>query len=263
MNGGTCVENDDREWDSELYGSGGVISPVYCNCSTAVALDSDGNQDESLGYYWGDYCQYESPCQTNPCLNGGVCSQDEDSDFTCDCSATVSPHTEDKPYTGDRCEVPTNDACDVDPCISGTCEVDSESAGGFKCNDCATGWSGQTCQIPPVDNCLLDEFANSCGDFGQCVPSNEGPNYVQCVCLYGYSGDDCTNAPDSCTDYCQNGGACVGVNGPDSEGKVACLCADPWVGQRCEWNATIFAGASSTSVSIFGALFLAVVALLF
>jgi hypothetical protein len=234
MNGGTCVENEMRFWNDEL---GGPDNTTYCDCSTATSIG---------GNYWGEWCQYSSPCDTNPCLNDGVCTQEGDSKFSCDCSGTVSPHTTNEPFTGIRCEMSGTTPCDLNPCLNGgLCEVDTAASGGFLCNSCSNGWTGHTCQIPPPDMCGTTDNSDYCGRYGVCVPSNdESLNYVQCVCLWGYSGTQCTEPNAACAEQnCQNDGVCVALNdGATAPTSVAaCLCVDPWVGDKCQWNSTVFA----------------------
>jgi len=254
MNGGTCEENENRFYTAGLAGVGGVENATWCDCSTAVS---------SGGNYWGEWCQYASPCDTNPCLNDGECTHDGDSEFSCDCSGTVSPHTTSTPFTGDRCEMSGTTPCDYNPCLNGgDCVVDSSASGGFTCTCTASGWFGHTCASPPVDKCSTTENLDKCGRFGVCVPhSDESAGFTQCVCLYGWSGAACDTAPAPCdTQACQNEGVCIALN----DGlQASCLCIDPWVGDKCQWNATVFAGASTSSASVFGALFLAVLALVF
>jgi len=253
------------------------------DCSGVWADNVTGVVGSGTGNYWGELCQYAPPCDSNPCLNTGVCTNLGGSQYSCDCGATSNPYSL-MPFDGPRCEHDTTTPCDLDPCLNaGVCTNSATAAGGYSCA-CVGGWSGQSCGIPPVDVCLLPASADICGQFGKCVASTNPVGVVgtapftQCVCFYGYSGAACATPPPACTAdytaswqkrdveqrqsnaaYCLNNAACIGLGG--SAQHVACLCRDPWVGSRCQWNSTIFAGASTYGASLMTVLLLAVVAL--
>ncbi len=73
--------------------------------------------------YFGLLCQ-SSPCNSNPCLNNGVCSSLSSTQYTCTCPSN---------YSGLNCGTPVvSNPCASNPCGSfGYCS--SNSAGGYSC----------------------------------------------------------------------------------------------------------------------------------
>jgi Notch-like protein len=123
----------------------------------------------------------------------------EGENFSCDCDAG---------YSGDRCEINTND-CDPNPCQNnGVC---SDGVDDYECNCAGTGYIGATCQV--VDNgCLSDPC-----EHGVCIPSVGGGGTFTCDCgTTGYEGTYCENDVNDCAvNPCQNGGRCVDT-GPNA-----------------------------------------------
>lgn len=74
-------------------------------------------------------------CAFMPCLNGGVCSQNESFSFFCDCSAIG--------FTGDQCETEAPDHCETSHCLNGgTC---TNTKSGYECS-CLSNFIGDQCQ---------------------------------------------------------------------------------------------------------------------
>lgn len=82
----------------------------------------------------GVNCQeYINKCLSNPCMNGGTCSNLQ-SGYLCTC-----PY----PYSGVNCEIDM-DPCVPNPCLaSGTCQADSTSPKGYTCY-CSDGFIGMS-----------------------------------------------------------------------------------------------------------------------
>nr|ASU52591.1 notch N4 [Nilaparvata lugens] len=132
-------------------------------------------------------------CDSQPCHNGGTCTLQSLSKYTCTCAAG---------FTGPQCE--KQDQCASSPCRNGaTCL--SLDEGGFRC-ECAPGFTGATCS-QDVDECFA--AAAPCQN-GQCV--NTHGSYT-CVCEAGYTGHDCASKyypydPSPC----QHAGTCTQVD---------------------------------------------------
>uniref|UniRef100_A0A8C3A7Z3 Crumbs cell polarity complex component 2b n=1 Tax=Cyclopterus lumpus TaxID=8103 RepID=A0A8C3A7Z3_CYCLU len=153
-------------------------------------------------------CQGAPICDSQPCLNQGVC-QDQFNEFNCSCIAG---------WEGELCEMEVNE-CSSGPCVYGTCK---DLLADYHC-DCAPGYTGKDCQ-DEVDNCV--EFR--CVNGGTCVDTVEAHT---CSCPTGYIGKRCQwrfppVACDAKTE-CLNGGVCIGG---DSGGN--CTCKPGYTGAR-------------------------------
>uniref|UniRef100_A0A7N8Y3W1 Neurogenic locus notch homolog protein 1 n=1 Tax=Mastacembelus armatus TaxID=205130 RepID=A0A7N8Y3W1_9TELE len=181
--------------------------------------------------YLGSKCQFHDPCTTLTCMNGGTChstSRGNTVDFSCTCRPG---------YTDRRCLTSIN-ACTSSPCRNGgTCEL--ENVQTYKCL-CPPGWSGNTqhrylpcnpspchnggtciqkgetnyeCSCVPgklalctedVDECQL--MPNACQNGGTCHNIYGG---YQCVCVNGWTGNDCSENIDDCASAaCYHGSTC-------------------------------------------------------
>uniref|UniRef100_A0A672HLX0 Crumbs cell polarity complex component 2b n=1 Tax=Salarias fasciatus TaxID=181472 RepID=A0A672HLX0_SALFA len=155
-------------------------------------------------------CQGAPICDSQPCLNQGVC-QDQFNEFNCSCSPG---------WEGELCQAEINE-CAAAPCLYGTCK---DLLADYECS-CEPGYQGKDCG-EEVDNCL--EFA--CVNGGECV---ETVGTHTCSCPAGYVGKRCQwrfppVACDARTE-CLNGGVCIGG---DSGGN--CTCKPGYTGARCE-----------------------------
>lgn len=113
-------------------------------------------------------CQGAPICDSQPCLNQGVC-QDQFNEFNCSCSPG---------WEGEVCETEINE-CSAGPCLHGTC---TDLMADYLC-ECEPGYVGKDCE-EEVDNCL--EF--SCLNGGICV---ETVGTHTCSCPPGYVGKRC------------------------------------------------------------------------
>ena len=83
----------------------------------------------------GTYCDTVIDiCQSNPCLNGGICSRISLNSFTCICQFG---------FTGPYCNIKI-DPCSSNPCSNGATCIQQNS--GYSCN-CPLGYTGLTCSI--------------------------------------------------------------------------------------------------------------------
>ncbi|RUS73205.1 hypothetical protein EGW08_019027 [Elysia chlorotica] len=95
----------------------------------------------------------------------------------------------------------TTNACSSNPCVQGTCVVDSFSPGGWRC-ECPVGYTGQDCsqlvQSPVTINACS---SNPCVQ-GTCVVDNYSPGGWRCDCPAGYTGQDCSQVSAPAFDPC-------------------------------------------------------------
>ena len=179
-------------------------------------------------------CSDINECATNPCENGGICSESSTHAtvglglFYCECAPGFDGHT---------CNADI-DECATTPCHNGGACTDSTddpsvAVTSFQCN-CVDGWSGTDCSVD-VNECA----SNPCLNDAQCKESSMDSsvpiNSFHCECADGYEGtlcstdtNDCAVDPSTATPPCQNGGTCT-----DHVGGFTCECAAGWSGTTC------------------------------
>ncbi|XP_038597013.1 delta-like protein 4 [Tachyglossus aculeatus] len=161
--------------------------------------------------FTGVDCELEvSECDSNPCRNGGSCT-DLDHGFHCLCPPG---------YYGPHCELSSLSCADF-PCFNGgSCRERAQGA-SYAC-DCPPGFTGSNCE-KKVDRCT----GNPCANGGQC---QEWRANRMCRCQPGFSGARCEiNVNDCACNPCAHGGSCRDlVNG------FACACPPGFSGGRCE-----------------------------
>lgn len=87
---------------------------------------------------------------------------------------------------------------------------------------------GQFC-TEDVDECQLQP--NACQNGGTCTNHNGG---YACVCVNGWSGDDCSKNIDDCfTASCANGSTCI-----DRVASFSCICPEGKAGEGTEHAAS-------------------------
>nr|XP_042896680.1 basement membrane-specific heparan sulfate proteoglycan core protein [Parasteatoda tepidariorum] len=104
------------------------------------AIDSSNVED----------CGVRTPCETNPCLNEGICVEDDGAPrgYVCECR---------EGYSGTNCEIETDLCSLIDPCKNGgTCIGAGNS---YKCS-CPIKFKGTNCEEPSQ----FDERAAFQGD---------------------------------------------------------------------------------------------------
>jgi len=162
-----------------------------------------------------------SLCDSNPCLNGGVCFDDVIGvSFTCSCNNR---------YKGDLCEtfVPK---CDENPCENGgTC---TNVLAGFQYHcTCSERYTGTDCEtiVPACDS-------SPCQNGGSCTDIDGGLTY-ECTCPFRYEGTDCETQILPCEpNPCQNGGTCTDRCDENlcSDAAYTCACNEGYNGTDCE-----------------------------
>uniref|UniRef100_A0A8C6T3E5 Delta-like protein n=1 Tax=Neogobius melanostomus TaxID=47308 RepID=A0A8C6T3E5_9GOBI len=157
----------------------------------------------------GTNCEIETnECDSNPCKNGGSCS-DLVNDYSCTCP---------QGFYGKNCEI-IGIFCTDEPCFYGGTCVENPS-GGYSCR-CLPGFTGSNCEKKD-DRCS----SNPCANGAQC--SDDGNRFV-CRCRPGFSGPRCETNDDDCASHpCKNAGTCVdGVN------DYTCSCTLGYNGKDC------------------------------
>ncbi|KAL7856342.1 hypothetical protein AOLI_G00199460 [Acnodon oligacanthus] len=163
-------------------------------------------------------------CTSNPCSNGGTCTELPNGGYFCKCSAL---------FMGTHCEVSIS-PCSSNPCLyGGTCVPRGDD---FYCQ-CRGQYSGQRCQLGPY--CT----ENPCKNSGRCIDSLDGP---VCECEPGFQGDRCLSDVDECMkNPCANGGQCH-----NTYGSFSCNCSLGFGGRQCELRAEVRNDFISTSWNI-------------
>lgn len=162
---------------------------------------------------WTSGLSQRYPCDCDPCVNGGVCSDVNETTYRCKCPPQ---------FTGPRCET-ERDPCDCDPCVNGgTCVSDGH--GNYVCK-CPAGFTGRRCETKITDPCK----PNPCLNGGTCHA--DGNHHYHCICSSKFTGRRCESEIDACaSNPCKHGGTCQST-GP---GSFICICPDDYTGTTCE-----------------------------
>ncbi|CAL9684669.1 unnamed protein product [Knipowitschia caucasica] len=162
--------------------------------------------------FYGKNCEISAmTCADWPCFNGGTCAENQDGGYSCRCLLG---------FTGSNCEKKL-DRCSSNPCANGAQCLDVGNR--FVCR-CRPGFSGLRCDTN-IDDCA----SNPCKNSGTCL---DGNNDFACSCTLGYTGKDCSIRDSPCTSFpCANGGTCFAhFTGP------VCQCPATYMGARCEFE---------------------------
>lgn len=174
------------------------------------------------GYAGAECLEQIDECATQPCLNGGLCV-DEQAKYECNCRHTG--------HYGTTCSLP------VQPCGPQQDDCDrrhgqcySTGPGAHVC-DCDPGWGGDHCS--QLDNLCL--APNPCEHNSTCV--NLINDYM-CECPRGYGGENCgQNILECSSNPCNPRGTARDDNGRpacvDGVDSYACVCAVGWAGDTC------------------------------
>ncbi|CAF3250693.1 unnamed protein product [Rotaria socialis] len=226
--------------------------------------------DESR--FYGDLCEYISPCASQPCYMGGTCTRNE-TRFVCKCPPN---------RIGSQCE--NNDPCQVNPCVgNSTCYRINDYT--YKCV-CDQVHTGKNCQdiVPTINRyglfhsaCVrandcdvslglicfperrcacMDGFTwtidkeklqatgrcepinvclqSPCLNQGQCEQRNGTTEYM-CQCRLGYGGKNCQIQSRDRSNQCYTGFC---LNGGscyvNNNGQMECVCSPGYMGRYCD-----------------------------
>ncbi|XP_041721294.1 delta-like protein 4 [Coregonus clupeaformis] len=161
----------------------------------------------------GSHCEHSLlTCADSPCFHSGQCHQkDNGHSYICECPPG---------YTGLNCEKRV-DKCTSLPCANGgLCLIH----GGVRLCSCRSGFTGQRCEIN-INECA----GNPCTNGGTCL---DRINDYTCACPPGYTGRNCDRVLDECSMRpCLNGGLCTG------KPPATCICPAGFTGSRCQFFA--------------------------
>ncbi|CAH1159654.1 unnamed protein product [Phaedon cochleariae] len=161
----------------------------------------------------GTFCEDAIEDCESKCLNNGVCIQDDIGNFTCGCNDG---------YGGEFCEIK------VRPCDENTCDNNAtciEENGTFRCL-CINGFIGKRCNLLPCDYrpCKSNEICLDLAD------TNSTRGSFRCECPEGYTGENCMEKIDFCVSSpCLNGGSCT-----NNLTDYICECSNLYYGPICE-----------------------------
>ena len=146
--------------------------------------------------FTGSNCHVDiDECSSNPCRNGGVCT-DLINSFRCTCPIG---------FAGERCDQIVNDCGYDNPCLNGgTCRNNGYNS--YVC-DCQRGFSGHRCENTQWTTWCS---SNPCQNRGRCI---ERLGSYTCQCLPGTRGKHCeVNENDCINNPCINGECVDGIN---------------------------------------------------
>ncbi|XP_033933810.1 delta-like protein C [Pseudochaenichthys georgianus] len=181
------------------------------NGGSCTDLEDDYSCACPQGFYEKNCEIIAMTCADGPCFNGGTCVENVSDGYSCRCPTG---------FMGSNCEKRI-DRCSSNPCANGAQCLDHGNR--VMCR-CRPGFSGLRCETN-IDDCS----SNPCRNAGTCV---DGFSDFSCTCTLGFTGKDCSVRTSPCDQYpCENGGKCfTHYTGP------VCQCPMGFMGARCEYN---------------------------
>ncbi|XP_067831244.1 delta-like protein C [Heptranchias perlo] len=219
-NGATCTNTGQGSYTCSCKpGFSGTNCEIEMNeCESNPCKNGGSCTDLENNYtctcpqgFYGKNCEISAmTCADAPCFNGGSCTERPHGGYICRCPVG---------FTGSNCEKKI-DRCTNNPCANGRCWDLGQS---FICR-CQIGFTGPRCEIN-MDDCAK----NPCANGGTCI---DGVNSFTCSCTLGYGGKDCSIRKDACvSNPCRNKGICY----THYTGHV-CECPAGFMGPNCEFH---------------------------
>ncbi|XP_063803427.1 delta-like protein 4 isoform X2 [Pseudophryne corroboree] len=238
-NGATCMNTGQGSFTCSCRaGYIGVNCEEKINeCDSNPCRNGGSCTDVESGYvcecpqgYYGTHCEHSVlNCADSPCFNGGTCRERENgASYACQCP---------QGYTGSNCEKKV-DRCTSNPCLNGgQCSI----FGYTPLCRCRPGYTGPTCAIN-INECAK----NPCFNGGTCY---DLPGDYACICPPGLTGKTCeVISRDGCSvNPCNNGGSCL----PVPYENPACVCAVGFTGSHCELPASTAKSLEFPWVAVF------------
>ena len=231
LQGGKCTDDEINgpQCNCTLGYTGTTCQTCATDYHTANGLPVS-NTNACINDFYGSTNQWTKCSKTNPCLHGGICTDDETDGPQCSCATgyrgTTCQSCTTNYHTANGLPVSNDNACISDfygsankwtrctktnPCLQGGICTDDDTLGP-QC-DCATGYTGTTCQICATNyhtadglpvkktNACIKDFYGSINQWTRCTKTNPclqggicsdneiyGP---QCTCATGYTGVIC------------------------------------------------------------------------
>ncbi len=238
---GSCLESCSDDYCSGHGTCSDAQGTASCECEDGYSGEkctdcADGYQDNDED----GTCLQSCASLSWDCANHGSCV-DDSGVAMCQCDSGYQDNDADGTCTEDcttaDLECGDHGSCD-DSAGQAQCACE-EAWGGDTCDVCADGYQDNdadgTCEIACGVGVL------DCGEHGYCVDSS---GHVECKCVTGHTGDDCSECADGYQDNdgdgaCQPGcdlfGGSCGTHGhcDDSTGETMCVCDEGHIGDDC------------------------------